>query len=39
LYRRPVRTAAIAAFATAAGFWLVFDLALGISLPSGMLGF
>jgi len=39
MYRRPIRTAAIAAFATAAGFWLVFDLALGVSLPSGMLGF
>ncbi len=39
MYRRPARTAAIAAFASAAGFYLVFDLALGISLPSGMLGF
>ena len=39
MYRRPVRTAAISAFATAAGFYLVFDWALGIALPSGMLGF
>ena len=39
MYRRPVRTAALAALATAAGFYLVFDLALGMALPSGMLGF
>jgi len=39
MYRRPIRTAAIAAVASAAGFYLVFDWALGLSLPSGMLGF
>src|SRR5262245_8914477 len=39
MYRKPVTTAAIAAAASGAGFYLVFDVALGISLPSGLLGF
>jgi putative tricarboxylic transport membrane protein len=39
MYRRPAATAAIVAGATGAGFYLVFDLALGLALPAGMLGF
>ena len=39
MYRRPAATAAIVAAATGAGFYLVFDLALGLALPAGMLGF
>jgi putative tricarboxylic transport membrane protein len=39
MYRRPFRTAAAVAVATGAGFYLVFDLALGLALPSGLLGF
>lgn len=39
LYRKPPATAAIVAAATGAGFYLVFDLALGLALPAGMLGF
>jgi putative tricarboxylic transport membrane protein len=39
MYRRPPATAAAAAAATGAGFYLVFDLALGVQLPAGILGF
>ena len=39
MYRQPALTAATVAAATAAGFYLVFDLALGLGLPSGLLGF
>ena len=39
MYRKPAWTAATVAAAVAAGFYLVFDLALGLGLPSGMLGF
>jgi putative tricarboxylic transport membrane protein len=39
MYRRPLKTAALAALATAAGFYLVFDRALGVPLPVGILGF
>ena len=39
LYGKPLRTAAVAAVATGAGFYLVFDLALGLGLPVGVLGF
>lgn len=39
MYRRPLRLAAIVAVACAAGFHLVFPLALGVSLPAGILGF
>jgi putative tricarboxylic transport membrane protein len=39
LYRKPLRTALIAAAASGAGFYVVFDLALGLSLPAGILGF
>ena len=39
VYRKPPRTAAIVAAATGAGFYLVFDLALGLALPAGALGF
>jgi len=31
--RRPLKTAAAVALASAAGFYLVFQLALGVSLP------
>jgi len=39
MYRRPLKTAALVAAASAAGFFLVFQLALGVSLPVGVLGF
>ena len=39
MYRRPLKTAALVAAASAAGFFLVFRLALGVSLPVGLLGF
>src|SRR5262249_7967812 len=39
MYRPPATTAAVAALATGAGFYLVFDLALGVALPAGTLGF
>jgi putative tricarboxylic transport membrane protein len=39
MYRKPAWTAVTVAAATAAGFYLVFDLALGLGLPSGVLGF
>lgn len=39
MYRRPLKVAAAVALASAAAFYLVFPLALGVSLPAGMLGF
>jgi len=39
MYRRPLKTAALVALASAAGFYLVFDRALGVPLPVGILGF
>ena len=39
MYRRPLATAALAAVASAGGFYLVFDRALGVPLPVGVLGF
>jgi len=39
MYRRPLKIAALVAAASAAGFFLVFQLALGVSLPVGALGF
>lgn len=39
LYRKPLATAAITAASCAAGFYLVFPLALKVSLPTGILGF
>jgi len=39
MYRRPLKTAALVAIASAAGFYLVFDLALSVPLPVGVLGF
>ena len=39
MYRKPPKTAALAALASGAGFHLLFDLALGMPLPSGSLGF
>ena len=39
MYRRPLATAALVAVASAAGFYLVFDLALSVPLPVGVLGF
>ena len=39
MYRRPLATAALVAIASAAGFYLVFDRALGVPLPVGILGF
>ncbi len=39
MYRRPVRLAATVAVLTAAGFYVVFPFALGVSLPTGPFGF
>ena len=39
MYRRPLATAALVAIAAAAGFYLVFALALDVTLPRGVLGF
>src|SRR6266850_2384696 len=39
MYRRPLKTAALTAVASAGGFYLVFDRALGVPLPVGVLGF
>jgi len=39
MYRKSLKTAALVALASGAGFYLVFDLALGVSLPAGILGF
>ncbi len=39
MYRRPRKVAAAVAVAGAAGFYLVFSLALGVPLPAGPLGF
>jgi putative tricarboxylic transport membrane protein len=39
MYRRPVKVAAGVAAASAAGFYLVFRLALDVPLPVGVLGF
>jgi hypothetical protein len=38
LFRQRQRTAVAFALAAAAGFWLVFDVALGVSLPRGPWG-
>lgn len=39
MYRRPLKAALMTAVACAAGFYLVFPLALNVSLPVGRLGF
>ena len=39
MYRRPLKTAALVALASAGGFYLVFDRALSVPLPVGVLGF
>lgn len=39
MYRRPLRVAALVAAASAAGFYLVFAVALGVPLPVSALGF
>jgi putative tricarboxylic transport membrane protein len=39
MYRKPRLTAAIVAATSGAGFYLIFDQALGVSLPTGILGF
>lgn len=39
MYRRPLKVAAAVAVASALGFYLVFPLALGVSLPVGLVGF
>src|SRR2546430_436013 len=39
MYRRPLATAALVPVASAAGFYLVFDRALSVPLPVGVLGF
>ena len=39
MYRRPLVTGLVVSIGTAAGFYLVFPLALNVSLPVGILGF
>ncbi len=39
IFRRPPLTAAVVAVCTAAGFYVVFPLALSVELPTGVLGF
>ena len=39
VYRRPAGVAATAAAGVSLGFYCVFDLALGLGLPAGVLGF
>ena len=39
MYGKPLRIALLAAIGNAAGFYLVFALALNVGLPAGMLGF
>ena len=39
MYRRPLAVAATVALASAAGFYGLFALALGVRLPAGVLGF
>jgi putative tricarboxylic transport membrane protein len=39
IYRRPLRVAATVGLFLAAGFYVVFPLALGVSLPLGLFGF
>jgi putative tricarboxylic transport membrane protein len=39
MYRRSLKLAAAVAVASALGFYLVFPVALGVSLPAGLLGF
>jgi len=39
MYRRPFQVAAAVALVSVAGFYVVFSLALGVSLPAGMFGF
>jgi putative tricarboxylic transport membrane protein len=39
MYRRPAKIAALVALASSGGFFLVFQLALGVALPVGVLGF
>jgi putative tricarboxylic transport membrane protein len=39
MYRRPAKVAAAVAVACAAAFYLLFPVALGVSLPVGVLGF
>ena len=39
MYRKPARIAAVVALATGIGFYLVFDLALGLALPAGVIRF
>jgi putative tricarboxylic transport membrane protein len=39
IYRRPQKIAVLVAIASSGGFFLVFQLALGVALPAGALGF
>jgi len=39
MYRRPLKVAAAVAVGSAAGFYIVFPIALGVQLPVGLLGF
>ena len=39
MYGRPLKNAALIAVASAAGFYLIFPTALGVTLPVGVFGF
>lgn len=39
MYRRPLRSALMIAIGSAVGFYLLFSLALNVSLPAGVFGF
>lgn len=39
MYRRPLATALVVAVSSSAAFYLLFPLALNVSLPAGVLGF
>ena len=39
MYRRPLATGLVVAVSSSAGFYLLFPLALNVSLPAGVLGF
>ena len=39
VFEKPLKSALIAGVLSAAGFYIVFDMALGVALPVGLLGF
>ncbi len=39
MYQRPARSAVLVAVSCTAGFYLIFQIALGVALPAGVFGF